>query len=127
LQLNEDLNSIDHQINVLFEKYPSQIFEQEDLDLLKLLSQRKVEILSIEEATWRLRSRAIWIEKGDKNTKFFHKFASQRSSHNTIWDLSDEDGNLISTEVGIKKMAYNHFKTQYRAHVQKTLIFNLKS
>jgi hypothetical protein len=56
MQLNEDLLSIDQQINVLFEKNPSQIFEQANLELLKSISQRKVDILSIEEATWRLRS-----------------------------------------------------------------------
>jgi hypothetical protein len=69
----------------------------------------------VEEATWRLRSRAIWIEKGDKNTRFFHRFASQRCSQNTIWDLTDEEGNLISTDSELKNMAFNHFKAQYRA------------
>jgi hypothetical protein len=91
------------------------IFAQEDLDSLKTLTQRKNEILSIEEATWRLRSRDIWIEKGDKNTSFFHKFASQRCSHNTIWDLTDEEGNIISTDLKLQKMAFKHFKAQYRA------------
>jgi hypothetical protein len=111
----QTLISIDQQLSEIFKRCPSQIFEQEDLDLLKSLKQRKNDILSIEEASWRLRSRAIWIEKGDKNTKFFHKFASQRCSHNSIWDLSDEDGNLKSTDSELKEMAFNHFKSQYSA------------
>ena len=114
-QLNADLISIEQQLFDLFEKCPSQIFEQEDLELLKDLTQRKNAILSIEEATQRLRSRAIWIEKGDKNTIFFHKYASQRCSHNSIWDLPDEDENLISTDTELKVMSYKHFKEQYIA------------
>jgi hypothetical protein len=47
-QLNADLISIEQQLFDLFEKCPSQIFEQEDLELLKDLTQRKNAILSIE-------------------------------------------------------------------------------
>lgn len=50
-QLNADLISIDQQLSNLFENFPSQIFEQEYLNLLKSLTQRKNVILSIEEAT----------------------------------------------------------------------------
>jgi hypothetical protein len=28
------------------------------------------------EEQWRLRRRAIWIQSGDNNTKFFHNYAS---------------------------------------------------
>jgi hypothetical protein len=97
----------------IFENCPSQVFVQEDLDLLRSLKQRKDLILSTEESTWRLRSRAIWIAKGDKNTKFFHKYASQRRCQNTIWDITDDEGNLKSSENEIKETAYNHFKAQY--------------
>lgn len=89
------------------------MFEQPDLDLLNSISQRKDDILSIDEATWRLRSWAISVEKGDKNRKQFQKFASQRCSHNIIWDLSDEDGKLISTDTELKNMYFKHFKAQY--------------
>jgi hypothetical protein len=85
------------------------------LNLLRSLKQRKDKILEMEESTWRLRSRAIWIEKGDKNTKFFHKFASQRRCQNTIWDIADEEGNYKSTEKYIKEIAYKHFKSQFSA------------
>lgn len=33
---------------------------------------RKLQILNMEEETWRLKSRATWIKKGDYNTKFSH-------------------------------------------------------
>jgi hypothetical protein len=33
---------------------------------------------------------------------------------------------MISTEAGIKKMAYNHFKTQYSAHVSENIDLQLE-
>jgi hypothetical protein len=69
-------------------------------------------IISIEESTWSLRSRAIWINKGDKNTKFFHKFATQRRSQNTIWDIVDDVGVRQSVDYEIKKITLKHFKHQ---------------
>jgi hypothetical protein len=100
----------------IFENCPSQVFEQEELNLLRSLKQRKDKILEMEESTWRLRSRAIWIEKGDKNTKFFHKFASQRRCQNTIWDIVDDEGNATNLQKNdIKEIAYKHFKSQFSA------------
>jgi hypothetical protein len=114
-QLLAYLNFIEQKLSKIFERCPSQSFEQEDLDLLKYLKHRKDSILSIEEASWRLRSQAIWFEKGDKNTKFFHKFATQRRIQNTIWDISDEEGNKKSTKSELKEMDFNHSKAQYCA------------
>jgi hypothetical protein len=76
----------------LFEKNPSQVFEKVDLELLKVLKQDKENILAVEENSWRLKSRAIWLRSSDKNTKFFHKFATMRRTQNMIWDIEDEVG-----------------------------------
>jgi hypothetical protein len=70
-------------------------------------------ILFVEESTWRLRSRAILLNNGDKNTKFFHKYATLRRSQNNIWDIEDESGVLHSFEYEIKKIALKHLKNQY--------------
>jgi Flp pilus assembly CpaE family ATPase len=101
-QLQSDLLLIESRMADLFDKNPSQVFQQDDLDLLKVLKQEKDKILAVEEDTWRLRSRAIWLSSGDKNTKFFHKYATMRRSQNTIWDIEDESGILHSSESEIK-------------------------
>jgi hypothetical protein len=113
-QLHTKLLLIEQKMSEVFEKFPSQVFSQGDLNLLRSLKQRKDKILEMEESTWRLRSRAIWIEKGDKNTKFFHKYATHRRSQNTIWDISDEEGCTKSTDNDIKEITYKHFKSQFK-------------
>lgn len=49
-----------------------------------------------EERYWEQRARVNWLTHGDKNTFFFHKFATTRKSHNRINGLCDENGNLCS-------------------------------
>ncbi|CAA0806634.1 DNAse I-like superfamily protein, partial [Striga hermonthica] len=42
---------------------------------------------SEEEQFWRAKSRALWIQAGDRNTRFFHAFTAQRRKRNSILRL----------------------------------------
>ena len=41
---------------------------------------------------WKQRAHAHWLEKGDRNTTFFHSFASERKKMNTVKKLRRDDG-----------------------------------
>lgn len=45
---------------------------------------------------WKQRAKQQWLNDGDKNTKFFHKCASQRRKTNKISTIIDEEGYFTS-------------------------------
>ncbi|XP_060972579.1 uncharacterized protein LOC133038438 [Cannabis sativa] len=49
-------------------------------------------LLEKDEQYWRQRSRALWLQWGDRNTKYFHHKASARQKNNEIKGLQDHMG-----------------------------------
>jgi hypothetical protein len=90
------------------------VFSNKDLDKLKSLSSRKVEILKIEEDTWRLKSRAIWIKQGDNNTKLFHVYADYRRKQNAIWDILTDGECWVSSSKDLHNEAIKYFSELFR-------------
>lgn len=54
-------------------------------------------ILLAEEVEWHLKIKTLWVKEGDNNTKSFHTFSNHRRSVNTIWKLTNEIGNNVSS------------------------------
>jgi hypothetical protein len=52
-------------------------------------------LLAQEEIKWCQRSRANLLQNGDKNTSFFHSFASTRKKRNFIKQLKDPAGQMV--------------------------------
>ena len=49
-----------------------------------VLSSQIQNLLSLEEISWRQKSRMLCIKEGDNNTKFFHKMANSQRRYNHI-------------------------------------------
>ena len=54
------------------------------------------ETLLQKEIFWRQRSKHLWLQAGDKNSKFFHATASARRHQNTISQLRNLQGDWVS-------------------------------
>jgi hypothetical protein len=63
---------------------------------LRNLEARRRKIMEYQEATWRLKSRAIWLANGDENTKLFHAFSKGLKVVNIIWSLKDQEDRLVT-------------------------------
>eukprot|EP00253_Pinus_taeda_P022096 PITA_22096 len=71
---------------------------------IRVLEKRKHILLLREEASWRLKSRALWLKEGDRNTKFFHNFANARRRKNSIWKIEDGNGGFLYSQNDIAEL-----------------------
>jgi hypothetical protein len=62
---------------------------------LKEMEDLKHSWLEKEEQSWNLKNRALWLEAGDNNTKYFHQYANFKRNLNTIWDIKDEENQVV--------------------------------
>ena len=60
-----------------------------------------------------IRSRAKWIEQGEKSTKFFFNLEKQNKAKNTIKKLKKEDGSLTHTDADIIEEGYKFYENLY--------------
>ena len=77
----------------------------------KTLRKRELEDVSLkEEVFWRQKSRAIWINEGDCNSKFFHRVPNRRRNRKYIKSLVTEDGVILNNIKSISKEIKRHFE-----------------
>jgi hypothetical protein len=79
--------------------------DQQKHHLAKLIEK----ILEQEEIKWQQRSRANWLQNGDKNTGFFHRFASARKKKNHIKQLKDPTGQFVEGTELLNLMIVHYF------------------
>lgn len=65
------------------------------VELLKFKSERLEEQRNMYR---RQRAKVHWLEKGDRNTKFFHQYATERKRRSRIKRIILEDGQVMEEE-----------------------------
>ena len=71
-------------------------------------------VLQQEYLYWRLKSRIMWLNYGDANTKYFHLKTIQRHSHLRVITLKDGTGLWLTGEP-LTHHIHNAFKTLFQA------------
>ncbi|KAM6597211.1 uncharacterized protein LOC133034424 [Cannabis sativa] len=92
---------------------------------LQCLQSQLDALLYKEEIYWRQRSRTHWLKAGDKNTKFFHRFASKRKKNNTIKFLKDDNQNIVSDHNAMGNLVVSYFSDLFGSHGSDADVVNL--
>lgn len=66
-----------------------------------------------QDTMWRQRAHVNWLIYGDRNTKFFQSFASERKRRNAIKRLKKEDGVVVEGEEGLQALVTNYFSSLF--------------
>jgi hypothetical protein len=91
-------------------------------DEIKDPKARKRQLLIDQEVAWRLKGRAIWLDKGDENTKKIQAYAKGRKDSNIIWKLKDQEGHEVSSFEGLSYMRNNHFPSLFKAEQRVNIV-----
>jgi hypothetical protein len=94
---------------------------------LTTLDMERKKLLLEEEERWRQKSKAIWIKSGDKNTKFFHCFASFRRNKKYIWEVKDDNREIHMGQQAIKDEATKYFKSFFSDTDQNVILDQINS
>ena len=81
---------------------------------------RKIEIkaeikslASLEEISWRQKSRAMFLKEGDNNTRFFHRLANSHRRANTMRGV-EVDGIIYEADSNIQDQVVGFYKSLYQ-------------
>lgn len=74
------------------------------------VSRKLQEAYKDEEDYWQQKSRNMWNTAGDLSTQFFHALTKQRKARNRVVGLHNENGQWITYENGVEKVAVDYFE-----------------
>ena len=70
-------------------------------------------LILMEEISWRQKSRVLWLQEGDKNSKFYHRLANSHRIANSIAKLSI-DGNMFYNQDDIRDHIASFYEHLYK-------------
>ena len=94
---------------------------QEDREKLYSLEASRTKILMEIQEVLRPKSRAIWMECRDDNTKLFQSFAKGRDQNNTILELKKENNETSNTFEDLVEIGKKYFENIFKEDQQATI------
>ncbi len=72
-----------------------------------------VQLAHLEETSWRQKSRVLWLQEGDNNTKFFHRMANSNRRRNYVNGL-EVDGVYHEEKEEVKQQIVQFYSSLYQ-------------
>ncbi len=93
------------------------ILNNDNIDFLKSEREevkRKLDAFMTDKAKGhQIRSRAKWIEEGEKSTAYFARLEKQRQTYNNITKLRTSGDNIVEDDISILRESVNFYKMLY--------------
>ena len=86
-----------------------------DRQEIRNITDKMNELIYQEEMMWLQRSRILWLEEGDRNTKYFQSKAVWRARKNKIRELTDSIGVVHSNFEEMATLANDYFQGIFTA------------
>lgn len=83
--------------------------DQREFKLRLKIKEKAYELANIIEMRWLQRARCRWLTCGDKNTRFFHAYASARTRGKVILSI-DHEGQTITDQSQIRGLFLNQMR-----------------
>lgn len=113
-KINTNSANIINQLKTDIQKaYEAPYVDYSLLESLKIQLQLQYRL---EEEFWRNKSRVLWLQAGDKNTKYLHAKTKQRRQRNRILHIEDDQGRSYSKAKDIKSHIIKYFKSLYKSN-----------
>jgi hypothetical protein len=87
--------------------------EVQNVPLIQKLGRELADLHSKEETMWRQRSRVLWLQRGDRNTKYFHCQATYRKRRNYIHGIRDQFGDWQTRDDDVEHTIVEYYKTLF--------------
>lgn len=82
-------------------------------------------ILNQKEIFWRQRSKQLWLQAGEKNTKYFHASCNRRKRNNYIQRSKNDAGEWVEWDSGIPVMIKEYFQKLFaKDHCQEEAVLD---
>lgn len=83
-----------------------------------------LKLLEKQDIYWKQRSKQFWLKEGDCNTRFFHRFASQRRKINRVERIKDKTGQWCETTAEVQREIEGYFLELFTATTRNGQLSN---
>jgi len=86
---------------------------EQSLRRMELLKFRLERLEEQKNLYWRQRAKTHWLAKGDRNTCFFHQYASERRNRSWIKKSVKDDGSVVEEDEELQSLITNYYRNLF--------------